>query len=525
MSEKKHALSRRQFLWLTGATSAGAILAACAAPAAQPSADPAPAADSAGGDMANGGSLRVAFPDPPNEFDPALVSAFPEYSVNYSIYDGLVLVDASLAPQPALAESWETSEDGLTWTFNLRSGVKFHHGKDFTAEDVVHSFSRILDEEVGSPLRAPLAIIDSVEAIDDMTVQFNLNSANGDLTVIMGSPQARILPADRDQDQYRAEPSGTGAFKFVEHVPGEYTAFEANADYWGEGPFVDEMRFLALPEAATQVAAISGGEVDILWQIGAENIPQLEAAPGVQVLNVPSGAYQTIAMDAREAPFDDTRVRQALRLCVNRPGVLQAVLQGVGELGNDHPIPAFNQFAADIPLKEPNIEEAKALLADAGYADGLDLTLTTSTVRAGMVEFATAVQAMCSEAGINITLDSAPPDTYWSETWMKTPFFCSNWGMRPSIDETFSLKYSSEAKWNEGKYFNSDLDAAVAAGRSASDPAERAEAYATAQQILHDDGSVLISYFKPVLQAQRDAVSGYTPHPAAWLYLNTVSVG
>lgn len=104
-----------------------------------------------------------------------------------------------------------------------------------------------------------------------------------------------------------------------------------------------------------------------------------------------------------------TRVRQAIRLCVDRPGVLQAVLQGVGEEGNDHPIPTFNQFAADIPLKERNVEEAKALLAEAGYADGLDLTLTTSTVRAGMVEFATAVQAMCSEAGINIILDSAPP--------------------------------------------------------------------------------------------------------------------
>ena len=108
---------------------------------------------------------------------------------------------------------------------------------------------------------------------------------------------------------------------------------------------------------------------------------------------------------------------------------------------------------------------------------------------------------------------------------MKTPFFVSNWGMRPSIDETFSLKYHKDAKWNEGKYFNEELDAAVEAGRSATTQEARFEAYATAQQILHDDGSVIVSYFKPVLQAHRDSVQGYVPHPASWLYLDTVSVG
>lgn len=508
-------ISRRQFLWMSGAASATLFLAACGG-----------SSDSADGSAdAEPTTLRVAFPDPPNEFDPALVTAFPEYNSGYAVYDGLVRVDANLVPQPALAESWEVSDDGLTWTFKLREGVTFHHGTDFTAADVVHTYERILDEATGSALRSALSIIDSVEATDDFTVQFNLNTANSDLTVIMGSPQGRIVPADRTPDQYSTAPSGTGAFKFVEHVPGDYTAFEANADYWGGAPKVDELRFVAMPEASTQVAALSAGTVDILWQIGSENIAQLEAADGVEVLNVPSGAYQTIAMDAREAPFDDTRVRQALRLCVDRPGVLQAVLQGVGELANDHPVPAFSPFLADIPLKEPNIEMAKQLLADAGYADGIDLTLTTSTVRAGMTEFAVAVQEMCKPAGINITLESASPDTYWSETWMNRPFFASNWGMRPSIDETFSLKYHTDAKWNEGKYFNPELDAAVEAGRSATTDDGRKEAYATAQQILHDDGSVLISYFKPVLQAVRSDVTGYTPHPASWLYLDQVSVG
>lgn len=537
-------LTRRKFMWVAGA---GIVFAACGGGSDgegdegstdEDSSDTS-AADSdsggddsgdsggGGGDDGGGGDtvLRVAFPESPNEFDPAKMSAFPEYNTNYAIYDGLVRVDANLVPQPALAESWETSPDGLTWTFNLRSGVKFHHGKDFVADDVVHTFNRILDPSVESPLATPLAIIESVEAVDDKTAQFNLSSANGDLTVIFGSPQARIVPSDRSQDEYRSDPSGTGPFKFVDHIAGERTTFEANADYWGDGPFVAGMEFLAMPEASTQVQALSAGQIDIMWQVGAENISTLEGADDVQVLNVASGAYQTIAMQADVAPFDNPKVREAVRKCVDRNAMLQAVLQGVGEVGNDHPVPSFNPFAAGIPLKEADIEGAKALLAEAGFPDGIEVELTTSTVRAGMVEAAETLQAMCAPAGINITIDSAPPDNYWSEVWLNRPFFTSNWGMRPSIDETFSLVYASDAKWNEGNWGTPELDAAIAAGRASTDEAERAAQYETAQQILHDEGgAVVIAYFKPTLQAQRGNVSGYVAHPAQWMYLDTVKV-
>lgn len=537
-------ITRRQFIWIAGA---GAILAACGASdsegddtsaddggddseatettaAAEDDSADTTAAEEAADAAAAGGALRVAFPESPNEFDPALYSAFPEYNTGHAIYDGLVRVDAALVPQPHLAESWEASDDGLTWTFNLRSGVTFHHGKEFGADDVVHTIERLIDEEVGSPLASTLGMISSAEAVDATTVQLNLDSPNGDLPLLLGAPQARIVPADRTQDEYRDDPSGTGPFTLVEHIPGDRTTFAANPDWWGDGPKVESMEFLAMPEATTQVQAISGGQIDIMWQLGPENISTLESTDGVDVLQVESGAYQTIAMQSDVEPFTDQRVREAVRKCVDRNGMLQAVLQGVGSVGNDHPVPAFNPFAADIPLKEPDIEGAIALLADAGFPDGLDLTLTTSEVRAGMVESATALQAMCEPAGIRITLDTAPPDNYWSDIWLNRPFFCSNWGFRPSLDETFSLVYTSDAKWNEGNYANADLDAAVAEGRASSDDAVRKEAYGTAQQILHDDGAVIISYFKPTLQAQRSTVSGYEAHPAQWMYLDQVTV-
>lgn len=535
-------MSRRNFMWVAGA---GVVAAACGgsdsddadgetssgddsttttAAAETESDDSAGSDDGAGEAAAAGGTLRVAFPESPNEFDPALYSAFPEYNTGHAIYDGLVRVDAGLVPQPHLAESWEVTDDGLTWTFNLRSGVMFHHGKEFTADDAAFTIGRLIDEEVGSPLASTLSMIDSAEAVDAKTLQLNLSSPNGDLALLLGAPQARVVPSDRTQDDFRNDPVGTGPFTLVDHIPGDRTTFAANPDYWGAGPFVDGMEFLAMPEATTQVQAISGGQIDIMWQVGAENIGTLDAADGVDVLQVASGAYQTIAMQSDVAPYDDQRVREAVRMCVNREGMLQAVLQGVGSVGNDHPVPEFNPFVADIPLKAADVEGAKALLAEAGYPDGVDLTLTTSTVRAGMVEFATALQAMCEPAGIRITLDTAPPDNYWSEVWLNRPFFASNWGFRPSIDETFSLKYTSTAKWNEGNYFNDDLDAAVAEGRASSDDAVRKAAYGTAQQILHDDGAVIVSYFKPTIQAQRSNVQGYEAHPAQWMYLDEVTL-
>lgn len=501
----KKSISRRNFLKTAAVTGASAYLLS----------------GSQAQDIQKGGTMRIAFPETPNEFDPGLVSAFPEYNTNYAVYDGLVRVDASLSPQPQLATSWEATNEGLTWTFNLREGVTFHDGSSFSAEDAAYSINRLLDEELGSPLRSALAIIDNAEALDATTLQLNLSSPNGDLVVLLGSPQARMVQVGSTSDSLRESSNGTGPFTLAEHVPGSHTLLSANESYWDEGkPYLSEVRFVAMPESSTQVAAISGGQVDFLFQVGTENIPVLERNNNIQVLEVESGAYQTICMDARVAPFDDVRVREALKLCVDREGMLVAVLQGRGLIGNDHPIPNFNSFASDIPQRKQDIARAKELLAEAGHGDGLDLTLTSSTVRAGMMESAVAFQEMAKEAGVNITINRVPPDNYWGEHWMKSDFFCSNWGMRPSIDETLTNQFYSEAKWNEGKYDDPEIDAAIDAGRSATDPAERAYHYAVAQQVIHDKGGVVVSYFKPVIQAQSTKVEGFEAHPASWIYLH-----
>ena len=484
-----------------------------AAPAGAPTAVPA-------GGPKRGGTLRVAFPGAAAQLDPALYLTNEEYHIGFATYNGLVRVDHTLVAQPDLAESWTTSDDLTIWTFKLREGIRFEHGTPFSADDVVYTFERILDEALGSPFRSVIGFVNRVEKVDDYTVSFRLDTPSADLDSVLGATQARIVPRDRTTEQLAQDALGTGPFKLAEFLPGDHTKLVRKEDYWQTGlPYLDEIRHLYVPEEATQIAALTGGSINMMWSLGSENIPAIEADPNSVVGEAPSGNYQDIVMRVTEEPFTDSRVRLALKYCVDRPGVRQVVLQGRGSLGNDQPIAPISPFYADLPVREQNIEKAKALLAEAGYADGLDLTLYTSPVRPGLVEYAIAFQEMVKAAGINVSIERTPADVYWSEYWMKVPLCMSNWGMRPTTDETLSIAYHSEATWNESDYRNPELDRLIDAARGEKDLETRKDLYAQAQQLLSDDGGVIISYFRPVVMAMRKEIQNFHPHPTGWLHL------
>jgi peptide/nickel transport system substrate-binding protein len=511
-------MTRRDFLKVAGAATGLLVLDACAPSAPTPAPGVAPAAE-----VRRGGTLRVAFPGTPGQLDPALYTTSEDYAIGFSVYNGLVWVDHTLTPQPDLAESWTASDDLLTWTFKLKEGIKFQHGTPFTADDVVYTFERILDEALGSPFRSVIAFVDRVEKVDDYTVNLHLNTPSADLDTILGQTQARIVPHDRTAEQLAEEPLGTGPFTMKEYVPGDHTTLVRKEGYWQEGlPYLDEVRHVYMPEEATQIAALTGGSIDIMFQLGFENISTVEEHADTVVGEARSGLYQDIVMRVTEEPFTDNRVRLALKYCVDRPGVRQVVLQGRGDLGNDHPIPPINPFWAAIRIRERNIEKAKELLAEAGYADGLDITLITSPVRPGLVEYAVAFQEMVKPAGVNVKVERVPADGYWSEYWMKVPLCMSNWNLRATADETLSTAYHSEAKWNESDFRSPELDRLIEEARGEKDHEKRKELYAQAQKLLSEEGGVIISYFKPTVMAMRKEVQNFNPHPTAWLRVNDV---
>lgn len=511
-------LNRRQFLSLTGGVSTTLLLAACA-PVAAPAA---PATDAAGKPQ-RGGSVRISLTDAPTSFDPNFTPAIPDAIVQAALYDGLVWNDVKLQPQPALATAWETSADQLNWTFHLRKGVTFHHGKPFTAQDVVHTFERILGPDFGSPVQNTFKFVNKAEAVDDYTVRFTLKSPNVDFPILLGDPinMALIFPHDRPAEELKTKPVGTGPFRLKEFVPSESVTLVRNETYWRSGqPYLDEVKYIHMPELPTQVAALTSGTVDVAWQLLTENVASLAGNADVVVEEVNSGFYQPLIMRLEQKPFTDVRVRQAFKYAADRPGMVQAVLQGKGVIGNDQPLPPSHPFAAELAPYPHDVAKAKALLAEAGYPNGLELTLYTSDLRPGMVASAIAFQEMAKAAGITLNIEKVAGNNYWSDHWMKSPLVVSNWSVFPSADTIFSLVYHSAGPWNESNLKNADLDQLIEAGRGEPDPAKRKEIYAKAQKIIQEEGGTIVPYFRSSFYARRANVQGVIYTPQSILYLH-----
>lgn len=523
-------LSRRALLRHLGSAATSLLLiSGCASAKAPgtpvPTATPSPTPEETSVATTAVLSLRVAFTSAPGQLDPARMATIEAYQVAFAIYDALVWVDQSLTPQPLLAEAWQLAPNRLAWTFQLRRGVKFHNGAALTAQDVVYTFNRLLDPKFASPFRSVLSFVKSIEAQGAYTVRFLLSAPNAELPFLLGSPQAGIVPNGASTADLAAKPLGAGPFQFSEFVPGERLKMTRYADYWAAKEIkVQELHYVYLSSFAAQAAALMAGEIDLVPDVNLPDLPQLTDHPEIVLIEVPSGRYQTIVMQATEPPFTDLRVRQALKYCVDRPALQQAVLQGRGKLGNDHPVAPVSPFWSDLPLRSRNLDRARELLAAAGYPNGLQLALITSSSRPGMLELAAAFREMARPAGIDITVTRVPADIYWTDYGGQVPFHIGNWNFRPTIDETFMVAYHSRSQQNESKWSSPKLDALIDTARSEADLAKRKALYKEAQALIREEGAVVIPYFRPVLMAMRQTLQGFKPHPTGWLDFSDVQI-
>lgn len=521
-------LPRRVLLkWLSSAAAGLFLLDGCSkAPSSRASATPSPTpAETSVPAAVPALALRVAFTNSPGQFDPARMTTTEAYQVAFAIYDALVWVDPSLTPQPLLAQGWGLSKDRLSWIFQLRRDIKFHNGAAMTAQDVVYTFTRLLDPKLDSPFRTVLSFVKSVEAVGNYTVRFRLYTPNAELPFLLGSPQAGIVPDKMSSAELAAKPLGAGPFQFIEYVPGEQLKMVRYADYWDAAEIkVQDLYYVYLPSFSAQVAGLTAGEIDLVTDINLQDLDLLADHPEVTLVEVPSGRYQTIVMQATEAPFSDLRVRQALKYCVDRPALQQTVLQGRGKVGHDQPVAPVSPFWADLPIRSRNLAQARQLLAAAGYADGLQLALITSSSRPGMIELATAFRDMVRPVGIKIEVIRVPADIYWTEYSGKVPFHIGNWNFRPSIDETLTIAYHSSSQQNESKWSSPKLDDLIETARSEADLARRKALYKEAQALIMEEGAVVIPYFRPVLMAMRPTLQNFQPHPTGWLDFSGVQV-
>ena len=471
----------------------------------------------AGLDVKRGGILKVTSFGTHTTLDPPFQVTAADIIITMHTYDNLVQIMPDMTLKPMLATSWEPNDDLTSYTFHLRKGVKFHHGKEFKAEDVVSTFNRLLDPELDSPARSSLAVIKEMVILDDHTVRFDLDAPNAFFPESLSLYQGRIVPSDIDPARLALEEFGTGAFMITEHRPGERTVMVRNPDYWDKGlPYLDGITYLTIPEAATRAEALKSGDIDFILGMEDKLALTLEAHPETKVLETASAKYLGLYMNMTVEPFDNVLLRKAIQAATDREAIRQSALLGKGSIANDHPIaPTDPHFASQYAPPDYDIDLARSLLEQAGYPDGIDLTLHTSSAGAAMVEFAVAMKERAAPAGIRINIKEVPEEDFWSKVWLIEPFATMWWNGRPP-DEALSVAYLSDAKWNESQYKNPTLDALVKRARGERDLADRQATYAEIQRILIEDAPRIVAVFTPVLNGARTDVQGIEAHPLNW---------
>lgn len=383
-----------------------------------------------------GGTIIVAETNAPNTFDPIAHSNINNWYVWQLSYEALIEVAPDGSISPLLATDWSVDDSGLVYTFTLRDGVTFHNGQPLEADDVVYTFERLQSDGIPyAKLRFPA--LESVTALDDRTVQFTLNQLDSSFMLNMADPFSVANAILNREAGAAASPAvamvGTGPFRMVEYSPERELVLEAYPDYWREGlPQADRLVIRYMPEQAAQVAALQAGEIDVMFP-SPESFLTLRNDPSVAVIEVPTAQSFQINMGSDNAPLDDVRVRRAIALGIDREEIVGGALLGEGEPTG--PFPPAHPWAvpiADQPYYQRDTAAATALLAEAGYGDGLELSfMWPSGFDAAGDRIGEILKSQLEEIGITLNLE--PLETaVWIDrlvtanydlTWVAPPYF------------------------------------------------------------------------------------------------------
>jgi len=472
------------------------------------------------------GTIRVAVGTTLNQLDLAKTTIGDEYIYVHLVFNGLTRIDPDLTVKPDLAMSWEASDDLQTWTFRLRPGVKFHHGRTLDAEDVVATIKRILDPSTGSRARANLSMVDKVEALDPLTVRFSLNIPYAGFADIFAERQLRIVARDQI-DTLSTKPIGTGPFKFVSWSPGDRLELVKNPDYFEAGfPKLAGVTMRIIPEAAARLAAIESGAVDILWNLPYEAVDKFKNHPTVRADAVATATWDGVILNNERPPFDNMKVRQALALSIDKPALVELVVFGQGAPTHSPIPPSHPYFSASLPFPPPDIAKAKKLLAEAGYPNGFEVTMQVPQEREQRVRLGVAVRDMARAAGININVERVPFASYAANVAGKAQMYVDGYFARPTIDTALYPFYHSSGSWNRQLwlYRNARVDELLDTARKTNDEVKRKQIFREFQGIVDETVPSIIAYSAAHVNGVRREVEGFKSTPMQWLELKEVTL-
>ena len=468
-----------------------------------------------------GGTLRTEYNWIPYVADPA-TDGVGTGQVGLSIAESLVWVGEDGIPQPQLARSWEASEDATVWTLHLQEGVTFNNGEPFGADDVIWNLEHWIDPDTGSPMAARLEFLSpgGIERVDGLTVRLRLDRAEVNLPLALYDYPSMIAPEGGWEDFYSGDPAdavGTGPFLMESFIPDERMVLVRNPDYWQAGadgrplPYVDRVIVTAGWDDAARLAALMGDEADVLTP-GEGIIPMLRRYPDrIDVRTYVTGFVTPLVMRVDVPPFDDVRVRRALKWVQDRERI-RALVMPLGPLGHDHLIPPSDPArcpAADAGRKQ-DIERARSLLAEAGYPDGieLDLAVPDGDFR---IYFAQVYKEMAAAAGITIDINLLPTTAFW-DRWMEWPFAVTGLNGRVPATANMNLTLRCGGEWNESHYCNEEFDALLDAADATMDLEKRREVYCRIQTLMQEDSGYLVPFWAATFGAGRREVHV----PLAW---------
>ncbi|MEQ3624795.1 MAG: ABC transporter substrate-binding protein [Celeribacter sp.] len=468
-------------------------------------------------DVTPGGTLRVALNITPSVLNPMLLRLNSEYLLAEMLYSGLTMLTPEMTAAPDLATEWSASEDATEWRFTLREGVTFSNGEALTSADVVASFTKLLDPETAAPGSRNLGPISEVVADGDYAVIIRTATPYADLPVALTYPTAKIVPAsivESDFDSLAQTPVGSGPFRLVEFLADDRAIVEKNPDYYIEGqPYLDRVEVRTFPDAAGAAAAMLAGEVDLLTEIQPTDFSRIADGDGIEGMRTPSGRFLDVVMDCNVAPFNDPKVREALSYCVDREAMVELVAEGYGTPGNDSPVNASYAYFSDAPLKQYDPEKSKALLAEAGHPDGIEIDLIASVKPDYRSAMAVVLREMAKPGGWTINVKTMDHPSYLDQVWKKGAFYVGYYNMQPTEGTIFNLLFTSDASWNETRWNNAEFDALVAKADATTDATARAELYAEAQKLMREEVPALVPCFFDLLGARGENVMGYEQNP------------
>ncbi len=471
-------------------------------------------------------TIRVSYPAAVATLDPAKFRVGGlEYNYALCVFNRLTQQDAKLQVLPDLATSWEPSEDLKVWTFKLRPNVKFHNGKVLDADDVVFTYKRLKDKEVASVLRAPLDVVDTVEAVDPTTVKFTLKIPYADMPALTAGYQAMVV-SPSIMDTITTKPMGTGPFRFVEYRPGDQMLLEKNPDYFLPGvPKLDKVVLRVIPEYTTAVAGLESGAIDIVYDLPAEQIDRLKKSTVANVMEVTAGTWQGIVWHCGMKPFDDPRVREAFIKLVDKPMMTDIATFGHGT-PTVTPIPPTHPFFNKSITMGADIPGAKKLLAEAGIKPGFTMEMYIPGQSPSMERLATAFRDAAKQVGIALQLRIMPQDKFFAEMEGKVPLAVDNFFGRTTPDLMLYSWYHSSGSWNNTlwHYSNPEVDKLLDAARTTADKAKQAELYGKFQEIVAKDGPGSVVYVQNFACGVSKKVQGFSPSPLMLVDVSTATV-